>query len=69
MESLFNSLFLKIWEDFEMRHGNVDTYKEYMRIKRSVTNKFDLNPSNIDNLIQKVEEEPIEELEIDAAQE
>ncbi len=38
-----------------MRHGNVDTYKEYMRIKRSVTNKFDLNPSNIDNLIKKVE--------------
>jgi len=26
----------KVWEDFEKNHGNIDTYKEYMRIKRSV---------------------------------
>ena len=27
---------LKIWNDFEVHHGNVDTYKEFVRVKRSV---------------------------------
>lgn len=29
-------IYLKIWEEFEMRHGNEDTFKDLMRIKRSV---------------------------------
>jgi hypothetical protein len=42
-----------------MRHGNIDTYKEYMRIKRMVINKFYLNPTDINTLIEKVQEESI----------
>ena len=46
-----------------MRHGNVDTYKEYMRMKRSVSSRFDLNPSDVNALIKKVEEEKDDEEE------
>ena len=28
--------FWKLWEEFEIKHGNVDTYKDYMRYKRTV---------------------------------
>lgn len=28
--------FWKTWEDFELKHGNEDTYREMLRIKRSV---------------------------------
>ena len=36
MNSLIFVFEWKVWEDFEKNHGNIDTYKEYMRIKRSV---------------------------------
>jgi len=32
--------FWKIWEKFEVQHGNEDTYKEMLRVKRSVQAKF-----------------------------
>lgn len=30
------SLFLQVWKDFEVKHGNEDTLREMLRIKRSV---------------------------------
>ena len=32
--------FWKIWQDFEIKHGNEDTFREMLRIKRSVQAKF-----------------------------
>ncbi|RKO91332.1 hypothetical protein BDK51DRAFT_36031 [Blyttiomyces helicus] len=32
--------FWKIWHDFEVKHGNEDTFKEMLRIKRSVQAKY-----------------------------
>ena len=30
------SLFPQVWKDFEVKHGNEDTLREMLRIKRSV---------------------------------
>lgn len=35
--------FWKIWDEFELSHGNEDTYKEMLRVKRSVMAKHSLN--------------------------
>lgn len=35
--------FWKIWDDFELLHGNEDTYKEMLRTKRSVAARYSLN--------------------------
>jgi len=35
--------FWKIWEEFEINHGNEDTYKEMLRTKRSVAARYSLN--------------------------
>ena len=32
----FFSRFLQVWKDFEVKHGNEDTLREMLRIKRSV---------------------------------
>ena len=32
--------FWELWRDFEARHGNVETFKEMQRIKRSVQTEF-----------------------------
>lgn len=32
--------FWKTWHDFEVQHGNEDTFKEMLRIKRSVQATF-----------------------------
>ncbi|KAJ3055132.1 pre-mRNA-splicing factor syf1 [Rhizophlyctis rosea] len=32
--------FWKLWHEFEVKHGNEDTFKEMLRIKRSVQAKF-----------------------------
>ncbi|KAI8921389.1 hypothetical protein DFJ77DRAFT_426249 [Powellomyces hirtus] len=32
--------FWKIWHEFEVKHGNEDTFKEMLRIKRSVAAKY-----------------------------
>ena len=35
--------FWKVWEDFELTHGNEDTFSEMMRTKRSVSSRYSLN--------------------------
>ena len=35
-----DAAFWQIWESFEVKHGNEDTFKEMLRIKRSVGAKF-----------------------------
>ena len=32
--------YWKAWQDFEVRHGNEDTFREMLRIKRSVQAQF-----------------------------
>ena len=32
--------FWKVWQEFEVRHGNEDTFREMLRIKRSVQAQF-----------------------------
>jgi len=32
--------FWKLWHDFEVQHGNEDTFREMLRIKRSVQQQF-----------------------------
>lgn len=36
-------VFWNVWENFELYHGNEETYKEMLRIKRAVANKYSLN--------------------------
>ena len=45
---------LSLWptfESFENTHGNVDTYKDYLRLKRAVTVKFSLNPPDVNRIL------------------
>jgi len=35
-----DDVFWKIWEKFEVYHGNEDTYSDYLRIKRTVELRF-----------------------------
>jgi pre-mRNA-splicing factor SYF1 len=35
--------FWNIWEEFEISHGNEDTYKEMLRTKKSVAARYSLN--------------------------
>lgn len=37
------SNFWKVWEEFELNHGNEDTFKEMLRVKRSVAARYSLN--------------------------
>lgn len=37
--------FWKVWHDFEVRHGNEDTFREMLRIKRSVQAQFNTQVS------------------------
>ncbi|KAI9003360.1 hypothetical protein DFJ74DRAFT_435548 [Hyaloraphidium curvatum] len=39
--------FWKHWHDFEIKHGNEDTFKEHLRIRRSVQAKFNTEVSFI----------------------
>ena len=32
--------FWQVWKDFEIKHGNEDTVREMLRIKRSIQAKF-----------------------------
>ncbi len=34
--------FWETWKEFEVRHGNVETFKEMLRIKRSVTAQYSI---------------------------
>jgi len=42
-----DSSFWDIWEKFEVAHGNEDTFKEMLRIKRSVAAKFNTDVNYI----------------------
>lgn len=46
--------FWKNWENFELRHGNIDTYKEYKKVWRSVLGKFSLSPPDVSKIIEQV---------------
>jgi len=39
--------FWKEWHDFEVRHGNEDTFREMLRIKRSVQAQFNTQVSSM----------------------
>lgn len=39
--------YWQTWHDFEVQHGNEDTFKEMLRIKRSVQVKFNTDVSYI----------------------
>lgn len=43
--------FWSMWHDFEVRHGNEDTFKEMLRIKRSVQAKFNTEVANLSSQI------------------
>ena len=41
--------FWKIWENFELQHGNRDNYEDYLRSKRGQELRYSvLNPVNVD---------------------
>ena len=42
------------FEEFEKSHGNVDTYKDFLRLKRAVSVKFSLNPPDVNRILQKL---------------
>ena len=35
-----NKSYWKAWQEFEVRHGNEDTFREMLRIKRSVQAQY-----------------------------
>lgn len=41
-----NSIW-KEWEDFETEYGDKETFKEYLRVKRSVDAKFSMLPPDL----------------------
>lgn len=47
--------FWKLWENFELRHGNIDTFKEFKKIWRSVLGKFALSPPDVSKIMEQVE--------------
>lgn len=38
------------WEKFEVEYGDKDSYKEFMRIKRSVEAKYAMLPPDLDKI-------------------
>lgn len=49
--------FWKKWEEFEMACGNEDTYKEMMRVRRTVETKFSILPPSLEKVKMKIERE------------
>ena len=43
------------WEQFEIQHGNEDTYKEMMRIRRGVLAKFAIRPPSLKDLEESIQ--------------
>lgn len=35
-------MFWNVWEKFEIYHGNEDTYKEFMKYKRTVEMRYSI---------------------------
>jgi pre-mRNA-splicing factor SYF1 len=49
MESLWEE-----WQTFEVEHGDKETYKEYLRVKRSVEAKYQMLPPDLEKIEEKV---------------
>eukprot|EP01017_Pseudomicrothorax_dubius_P029249 TRINITY_DN3538_c0_g1_i2.p1 TRINITY_DN3538_c0_g1~~TRINITY_DN3538_c0_g1_i2.p1 ORF type:complete len:768 (+),score=176.01 TRINITY_DN3538_c0_g1_i2:60-2363(+) len=47
----------RTWEEFEVHHGNEDTYREFMRIRRSVQAKYALAPPTLDQIKERIQAE------------
>jgi len=47
----------KEWHEFEIQHGNEDTYIEMMRIRRTVMAKYAIAPPDVKKLLEQVERE------------
>ena len=55
--------FWKRWENFELRHGNIDTFKEFKKVWRSVLGKYALSPPDVSKIIEQAQK-TTEKLEI-----
>ncbi|KAJ3018955.1 Pre-mRNA-splicing factor SYF1 [Thoreauomyces humboldtii] len=55
--------FWKIWHEFEVKHGNEDTFKEMLRIKRSVQAKYntEVNFISAQLLAARAQGQPLDE--------
>ena len=49
------SNIIKTWENFELYHGNEDTYKDLKRVSKSVISKFNLLPPDPAKIKERVE--------------
>jgi pre-mRNA-splicing factor SYF1 len=49
--------FWESWEEFEMSFGNEDTYKEMMRVKRTVESKYSILPPTFEKIQMKLNKE------------
>ncbi|KAF2148919.1 pre-mRNA-splicing factor syf1 [Myriangium duriaei CBS 260.36] len=60
--------YWKKWEEFEVMHGNEDTFKEMLRVKRSVQAQFNTDVSYIASqaVAQQVDAQPMGEEKADA---
>jgi len=47
----------KIWGDFELHHGNIDNFKDLLRLKRSVQARFSMLPPDT----QKIQDQVLQE--------
>lgn len=50
-------LFWKTWEEFELAVGNEDTFKEMMRVRRTIESKYSILPPNLEKVEMKLEKE------------
>jgi pre-mRNA-splicing factor SYF1 len=48
-----NVVFWKTWQDFEVEHGNEETFREMLRIKRSVATSFSSANYAVEDLLQQ----------------
>ena len=47
--------FWKIWEDFEIEWGNEDTYRDFIRNKKSIKKEYDILPPTLKRVRRKIE--------------
>lgn len=57
---------MQTWEEFEMSVGNEDTFKEMMRIRRTVDSKFSILPPTLEKVEMKLEQEEKQQQKIDS---
>jgi pre-mRNA-splicing factor SYF1 len=44
----------KTWEELELAEGNKDNYEQYLRVKRSVINKYNMLPPDLKKLEENI---------------